>query len=159
MPRVISCLHHLALFLFTVGVREQMNQVSSYIDLSNIYSTSEKELGTVLRDKRGGYLRSRTETDGRYMLHRSEDPEDGCNRPEMLATDRTCFRSGNQMQSASYDKRIVPVSNYKHCCQWHLFLLFFYSLHRWSEGQRIHRPHGDESSVDARTQPHHRLPC
>lgn len=78
----------------TKGVREQMNQASSYIDLSNIYSTTEKDEHG-LRDVDGGYMKSPTEPDGRYMLLRSKDPKDGCNRPEMLEANTPCFRSGS----------------------------------------------------------------
>ena len=77
-----------------LGVREQMNQASSYIDLSNIYSTTTKGIAE-LRDTDGGYLKSPTEPDGRYMLLRSKDPNDGCNRADMLAANTPCFRSGS----------------------------------------------------------------
>lgn len=70
-----------------------MNQATSYIDLSNVYSPTTRE-NHLLRDTDGGYFRSPTEPDGRYMLLRSNDPDDGCNRPEMLAANTTCFRSG-----------------------------------------------------------------
>ncbi len=70
-----------------------MNQASSYIDLSNIYSNTLKEEHS-LRDVDGGYLKAPTESDGRYMLLRSNDPNDGCNRPDMVAANTPCFRSG-----------------------------------------------------------------
>ncbi|XP_057373480.1 peroxidasin homolog [Daphnia carinata] len=77
-----------------IGVREQMNQASSYIDLSNVYSTTEKDEHE-LRDVDGGYMKSPTEPDGRYMLLRSKDLNDGCNRPDMLEANTPCFRSGD----------------------------------------------------------------
>jgi hypothetical protein len=76
-------------------VREQVNQASAYIDLSNVYSTTEREGRKVLRDIDGGYMRSPTEADGRYMLLRSRDEHDGCNRPRKLAEDLFCFKSGD----------------------------------------------------------------
>ena len=71
-----------------------MNQATSYIDLSNVYGISEMQSRTTLRDLTGGYMKSPTEKDGRYMLLRSEDPNDGCNQPEMVAAGRYCFKAG-----------------------------------------------------------------
>jgi len=78
-----------------LGVREQMNQATSYIDLSHVYSTSEYVGRKVLRDIDGGYLLSPTEPDGRYMLLRDQDDHNGCNRPEMAALNQYCFKSGD----------------------------------------------------------------
>ena len=72
-----------------------MNQASAYIDLSNVYSASQRKAREILRDVDGGYLRAPTELDGRYMLLRSKDHHDGCNRLEMLADNRYCFQSGD----------------------------------------------------------------
>ena len=71
-----------------------MNQASSYIDLSNIFSVTTRESHGWIRDHDGGYLRSPTEPDGRYMLQRSKDPNDGCNRHDMLKNERYCFKAG-----------------------------------------------------------------
>lgn len=73
-----------------------MNQATAYIDLSNVYSASEEICRTVLRDFDGGYLLSPTEPDGRYMLLRSRDPNDGCNRADMLNANKFCFKSGDE---------------------------------------------------------------
>lgn len=70
-----------------------MNQATAYIDLSNVYSASEKE-GPMLRDVDGGYMLSPTEPDGRYMLLRNKNANDGCNRPEMIQQNLFCFKSG-----------------------------------------------------------------
>lgn len=86
----------------TKGVREQLNQASAYIDLSNVYSTTEKDEHG-LRDIDGGYMKSPTEPDGRYMLLRSKDPNDGCNRPEMVEANTPCFRSG-LIQKFNFEK-------------------------------------------------------
>ena len=80
------------------GPREQMNQASAYIDLSNIFSVTSRESHGWIRDHDGGYLRSPTEKDGRYMLQRSLDANDGCNQPDMLSSGRYCFRAGNLIQ-------------------------------------------------------------
>lgn len=80
-----------------------MNQATSFIDLSNVYSTS-KLVEHFLRDRDGGYLMSPTETDGRYMLLRSYDPNDGCNRPEMLAANISCFRSGKKSYDVKFNR-------------------------------------------------------
>lgn len=77
------------------GPREQTNQQTAFIDLSNVYSVNQFEGRKILRDIAGGYLRSPTEADGRYMLLRNMDPNDGCNTPEMLEANTPCFKSGN----------------------------------------------------------------
>ncbi len=82
-------------------MREQLNQASSYIDLSNVYSTTEKDEHG-LRDIDGGYLKSPTEPDGRYMLLRSKKLGDGCNTPEMLEANTPCFVSGSSIIQISY---------------------------------------------------------
>lgn len=79
------------------GPREQMNQASAYIDLSNIYATTTREHHGWIRDHDGGYLRSPTEKDGRYMLLRSTDADDGCNRHDMLQQGRYCFKAGQPL--------------------------------------------------------------
>lgn len=71
-----------------------MNQQTAYIDMSNVYSVNQFEGRKILRDIAGGYLRSPTEADGRYMLLRNMDPNDGCNDPENLAANTPCFKSG-----------------------------------------------------------------
>ena len=71
-----------------------MNQATSFIDLSNVYGTSEHQSHDIIRDLDGGYLSSPTEKDGRYMLFRSKDPNDGCNQPDLFAAGRLCFTAG-----------------------------------------------------------------
>ena len=113
-----------------------MNQATSYIDLSNIYSSNSDESHRLRDDE--GYLRSPTEKDGRYMLLRSYDPNDGCNKPDMLAANTPCFRSGTLSSSSSI----------KICILWHLV------CYRRSSSERVHRVDQYESSMDARTQSH-----
>jgi len=79
----------------SLGSREQMNQATSFIDLSNVYGTSEHQSHDIIRDLDGGYLSSPTEKDGRYMLFRSKDPNDGCNQPDLFAAGRLCFTAAD----------------------------------------------------------------
>ena len=86
---------------FTVGVlnlllgeREQMNQNTAYIDASMVYGTTHLEANVKLRVHERGYVRSRLNEDGRWMLAISPDPNDGCNRPEFMTKNRFCFKSG-----------------------------------------------------------------
>ena len=73
-----------------------MNQATSFIDLSNVYSSSPESGREALRDVDGGYLLSPTEPDGRYMLLRSRDANDGCNQADMMAKGKFCFQSGDE---------------------------------------------------------------
>ncbi|KAF2361584.1 hypothetical protein FHG87_007666 [Trinorchestia longiramus] len=69
------------------GPREQMNQITAYIDSSNVYGSSQQVMSS-LREGRGGRLRV-TQQDERELL-----PEDqralGCR-----ATRPLCFRAGD----------------------------------------------------------------
>lgn len=75
-----------------------MNQASAFIDGSPIYSSSLQDNNNRLRDHDGGYLRTPTEKDGRYMLPRSKEANDGCNRKDMLDQERFCFKSGTNLE-------------------------------------------------------------
>lgn len=75
------------------GPREQMNQVSSFIDASVIYGADE---GTAikLRTLSNGTLKMHLTEDNRELLPISTDMEDGCNREEEKEKGRYCFMTG-----------------------------------------------------------------
>jgi hypothetical protein len=71
-----------------------MNQNTAYIDASMVYGTTHLEANVKLRVHERGYVRSRLNEDGRWMLAISPDANDGCNRPEFMTKNRFCFKSG-----------------------------------------------------------------
>ena len=74
-------------------VREQTNEVTSYIDASMIYSAEDRQYNYLRQEKKGN-LKGRLTKDGRWMLPVSADPKDGCNQPEEVTQSRYCFRAG-----------------------------------------------------------------
>lgn len=76
-----------------LGPREQLNQVSSFIDGSVIYGADE-ELVEKLRSFENGTLKMFVTEDGRSLLPISEDLNDGCNREEQEKHGRYCFLTG-----------------------------------------------------------------
>ncbi|XP_057340597.1 peroxidase [Microplitis mediator] len=77
-----------------LGPRQQLNQVSSFIDASTIYG-SNKNLADSLREFKSGQLRMYKAPDGRTLLPQSTDLNDGCNREAENKRGRYCFASGD----------------------------------------------------------------
>ncbi|KAJ8670789.1 hypothetical protein QAD02_002048, partial [Eretmocerus hayati] len=77
-----------------IGPRQQLNQVSAFIDGSMVYG-ADATSALELRDLVGGRLRMQLTPDGRELLPASTDPDDGCNRALELARGRYCFASGD----------------------------------------------------------------
>lgn len=75
-----------------LGPREQMNQVSSFIDGSAVYGTDDQLVGD-LRTMRDGLLKMLV-IKNRMLLPISEDPTDGCNREKERQKGRYCFMTG-----------------------------------------------------------------
>ncbi|XP_021930754.1 peroxidase-like isoform X2 [Zootermopsis nevadensis] len=78
----------------SLGPREQLNQVSAFLDGSVVYGPS-LSLTSQLRSKSGGRLRMSVTPDGRTLLPHSTDPSDGCNQKQEMAQGRYCFISGD----------------------------------------------------------------
>ncbi|KAL1129753.1 hypothetical protein AAG570_012697 [Ranatra chinensis] len=78
----------------TLGPREQINQVSNFLDGSTVYGNTF-ELAKSLRTFYGGKLRMSISPDGRPLLPISNNPNDGCNRKEENSRGRYCFQSGD----------------------------------------------------------------
>ncbi|CAH0563490.1 unnamed protein product [Brassicogethes aeneus] len=76
-----------------LGPREQINQVSAYIDGSVVYGGSE-ESARSLRTLEKGKLRM-LEVEGRELLPVSENLTDGCNREVEYNKGRYCFVTGD----------------------------------------------------------------
>ncbi|XP_078053367.1 uncharacterized protein LOC144478888 isoform X2 [Augochlora pura] len=77
-----------------LGPREQLNQITAFIDGSTVYGT---DIGTArsLRAFSGGRLRMQTTPDNRTLLPASTDPNDGCNRETERLRGRYCFAAGD----------------------------------------------------------------
>jgi hypothetical protein len=80
------------------GPREQLNQVSAYLDGSVVYGPS-LNLTAQLRSMSGGRLLMSVTPDGRTLLPYSVDASDGCNQKEQNAQGRYCFLSGTSTHS------------------------------------------------------------
>lgn len=76
-----------------LGPRQQMNQVSAFIDGSVVYGADE-EAARKLRAFEGGRLKMHVTEDGRELLPVSLDMGDGCNREEERKKGRYCFMTG-----------------------------------------------------------------
>ena len=76
-----------------LGPRQQMNQVSSYIDGSVIYGV---DFDTVisLRTFNNGLLKTYKTSDNRTLLPISDKLNDGCHREEQRKLGRYCFMAG-----------------------------------------------------------------
>ncbi|XP_011297271.1 peroxidase [Fopius arisanus] len=77
-----------------IGPRQQLNQVTGFIDGSVIYG-SDDVTASSLRSPKSGKLRMFKTPDGRFLLPLSTDPNDGCNRPRERSRGRYCFTSGD----------------------------------------------------------------
>ncbi|XP_049961570.1 uncharacterized protein LOC126481680 isoform X1 [Schistocerca serialis cubense] len=76
------------------GPREQMTQVSAYLDGSVVYG-NQADLANSLRSFVGGQMRVSFSPDGRELLPISTDPNDGCNREVANAKGQYCFAAGD----------------------------------------------------------------
>lgn len=76
-----------------LGPREQMNQVSAFIDGSVVYG-SNLNFAKSLRTLKDGFLKMFITADNRQLLPVSNDSNDGCNREEQSRLGRYCFVSG-----------------------------------------------------------------
>lgn len=79
-----------------LGTREQMNQVTSFIDGSVVYSADEDSVKK-LRDMKNGTMKVFVTTDGRNLLPQSDDLNDGCNQDEEERNGRYCFMTGTRL--------------------------------------------------------------
>lgn len=77
-----------------LGPREQLNQVSAFIDGSATYG-SDNETARDLREFTGGRLRMQFTPDNRTLLPPSTNPNDGCNREAERRRGRYCFAAGD----------------------------------------------------------------
>ncbi|EFN79179.1 peroxidase [Harpegnathos saltator] len=77
-----------------LGPREQLNQVSAFIDGSAIYG-SDAATARDLREFTGGRLRMQLTSDNRTLLPPSRNPNDGCNRESERRRGRYCFAAGD----------------------------------------------------------------
>lgn len=77
-----------------LGPREQMNQVTPFIDGSAVYSVDESFAKT-LRTLENGGMKVLVTSEGRTLLPISEDLDDGCNREEEEGNGRYCFLAGD----------------------------------------------------------------
>ncbi|XP_048505444.1 peroxidase [Athalia rosae] len=74
--------------------RQQLNQVSAFIDASLVYGATEPA-AKALREGVGGRLEMQRTPDNRTLLPPSRNPNDGCNREVENARGRYCFASGD----------------------------------------------------------------
>ncbi|KAJ8951456.1 hypothetical protein NQ318_006888 [Aromia moschata] len=77
-----------------LGPREQLNQVTAFIDGSVIYG-AEDELVNKLRDFKNGTLKMYVTEDKRSLLPVSDDLNDGCNREQKQRKGEYCFFTGD----------------------------------------------------------------
>ncbi|XP_076651592.1 uncharacterized protein LOC143358378 isoform X2 [Halictus rubicundus] len=77
-----------------LGPRQQLNQVTAFIDGSTIYG-SDIGVARSLRSFSGGRLMMQTTPDNRTLLPPSKNPNDGCNRETERLRGRYCFAAGD----------------------------------------------------------------
>ncbi|XP_015434799.1 PREDICTED: uncharacterized protein LOC107190503 [Dufourea novaeangliae] len=77
-----------------LGPRQQLNQVTAFIDGSAIYG-SDITTASDLREFSGGRLRMQITPDNRTLLPASTNPNDGCNRETERLRGRYCFAAGD----------------------------------------------------------------
>ncbi|XP_064094186.1 peroxidasin homolog pxn-2-like isoform X2 [Macrobrachium nipponense] len=78
----------------TFGPREQLNQISAYLDGSVIYG-SRKEITNSLRQLVNGLLKVQVTLEGKILLPGEENPNDGCNVHDQFSNGFFCFRAGD----------------------------------------------------------------
>jgi len=79
--------------IMNLGPRQQFNQITSFLDLSVIYGSSENQTGK-LRVKKFGRMRAFYADDGRALMPILWDPKDLCNVDEEIEQAHFCFASG-----------------------------------------------------------------
>ncbi|XP_071866668.1 uncharacterized protein isoform X2 [Bombus fervidus] len=77
-----------------LGPRQQLNQVTAFIDGSAIYG-SDQDTARKLREFSGGRLKMQLTPDNRTLLPPSMNPNDGCNRETEKLRGRYCFAAGD----------------------------------------------------------------
>ncbi|XP_043512187.1 uncharacterized protein LOC122529801 isoform X2 [Frieseomelitta varia] len=77
-----------------LGPRQQLNQVTAFIDGSAIYG-SDQGTARKLREFSGGRLTMQLTPDNRTLLPPSTNPNDGCNREAERLRGRYCFAAGD----------------------------------------------------------------
>ncbi|XP_069172909.1 salivary peroxidase/catechol oxidase [Procambarus clarkii] len=75
------------------GPREQLNQITSFLDGSTIYG-SDEDVATFLREGRDGLLKMQI-TEAGELLPASKDPNDGCNTVDEFNKNHFCFKTGD----------------------------------------------------------------
>lgn len=79
-----------------LGPREQLNQATPFIDGSVVYGHDENVVKS-LREMRNGTMKVFKTLDGRDLLPKSEDMNDGCNREEEERQGMYCFATGKKI--------------------------------------------------------------
>lgn len=82
-----------------VSPRQQISQVSAFIDGSVVYGADIDTVKT-LRSFRHGKLTMYTTNENVTLLPMSQDPEDGCNSYEENKNGRYCFMTGTHTPSS-----------------------------------------------------------
>ncbi|XP_042210054.1 chorion peroxidase-like [Homarus americanus] len=77
----------------TLGPRQHLNQLNSYIDGESIYGNSLKETAE-LRTFQNGLLKTQLSRDGTELLSPNKNLS-GCNVPELSAKGEFCFKAGD----------------------------------------------------------------
>ncbi|XP_076046647.1 salivary peroxidase/catechol oxidase-like isoform X2 [Oratosquilla oratoria] len=77
-----------------LGPRDQLNQLTAYLDGSIIYGSTSEEMDN-LRQHTDGLLKTQVTDDGRELLPPSNDSNDGCNLKTQMGWHRYCFQSGD----------------------------------------------------------------
>ncbi|XP_045114200.1 chorion peroxidase-like [Portunus trituberculatus] len=77
-----------------IGPREQVNQITSFLDASNVYGSTDEDSEN-LREGEGGRLLVQVAKNGESLLPPSTDREDGCNDEEKFRQDEFCFIAGD----------------------------------------------------------------
>ncbi|XP_043217352.1 peroxidase-like [Amphibalanus amphitrite] len=79
-----------------MGPREQMNQITAYVDGSNVYGSTEHEM-MELRGHRGGLLKSRPVHGHPYL------PADSFTCKDVKQPEHTCFKAGDERVNEQVD--------------------------------------------------------
>ncbi|ROT71626.1 putative peroxidase-like [Penaeus vannamei] len=77
------------------GPREQMNEITPYLDGSGIYGSDLQTMDS-LRAFRGGKLLLQVTGEGVELLQPKKDLDDGCNNPLRAGIGQFCFKAGDK---------------------------------------------------------------